>query len=118
VILRSHKVQIGPNRDNPLDYSIVGRRFDMVHAVSSAGGSDYARMHDTSGVDHLVAGFQNGQSWVSLSRPAGVALLQMYDAIGFDSVRAVNDFGDTPANKKDVDSVIDLLMLDGDWDQI
>ena len=42
----------------------------------------------------------------------------MYDAIGFDSVMAVNDFGDAPSNKKDVDSAIDLLMLDGGWDQI
>ena len=42
----------------------------------------------------------------------------MYDALGFDIVRGVNDYGDAPRNKKDVDSAVDFLMLDGGWDEI
>ena len=98
---------------------IVARKFDMVHAISAAGGNDYARIHDTPAIDLLVAGFNNGQAWAELSKPAnGTGWAKMYDALGFDIVRAVNDYGDSPRNKKDVDSAVDFLMLDGGWDEI
>ena len=56
--------------DNPYDYQIMGTKFRHGPCPGSSTGVDVIRLHDTSGVDHLVAGFRNGQSWVSLSRPA------------------------------------------------
>ena len=76
-------------------------------------------MHDTVLVDLLVAGYLDGETWAQASKPAdGSAMTQMYDALGFDVVRAVNDYGDSPRNKKDVDATVDFLMLDGGWDEI
>ena len=120
-VLRSHKVEIGPRNPDTSAYQqrIVARKFDIVHAISAAGGNDYARIHDTPAIDLLVAGFNNGQTWAELSKPAnGSGWAKMYDALGFDIVRGVNDYGDAPRNKKDVDSAVDFLMLDGGWDEI
>ncbi len=119
VVLRAHKAEMSPRQaDTPI---FTGRAFSLVHAIASAGAEkyDYVRMHDTVLVDLLVAGYLDGETWASLSKPAdGSAMTQMYDALGFDVVRAVNDYGDSPRNKKDVDATVDFLMLDGGWDEI
>ena len=83
-------------------------------------GVDVARMHDTADVDILYASYQGENSWASLWKPVGDSLTdEMYDALGFDQVNAVNDYGTSPKNKKDVDSAVDFLMLDGDhWEDI
>ena len=118
VVLRSHKAELGPRgADEPV---FTGRGFDMVHAMATAGhesgGYDYVRIHDTNLVDHLIAGFQNGKSWVQLS-DAAIGKIY-YDATGFGVVRAVNDYGDSPRNTKKVDAAVDFLLLDGGWDEI
>ena len=96
------------------------RSFDEVHGRSTAGGVDVARMHDTADVDMLYASFVGGESWASLWTPADSPTAdEMYDALGFDQVSAVNDYGTNPKNKKDVDSAVDFLMLDeAHWDDI
>ena len=109
VVLRSHKAEMGPRQaETPV---FTGRGFALVHAVASAGAEnyDYVRMHDTELVDLLVAGYLEGETWATLSKPAdGSAMVKMYDALGFDVVKAVNDYGDSPRNKKDVDAAVDF----------
>ena len=119
--LRSHKVTMFPRTDNvPYDYEVMGRSFDVVHAKSTAGGGDVVRMHDTPEVDLLEASYLDGKTFASLSKPVNANdMALMYDALGFDSVNAVNDYEDSPKNQKDVDDAVDFLMLDdAHWDDI
>ena len=121
LVMRQHKVTMFPRTDNvPYDYEVMGRSFDEVHARSAAGGVDVTRLHDTMGVDLLQAGFVNDDSWASLSRPVDdTSYDEMYEVLGFDQVSAINDYGDSPKNKKDVDAAIEFLMLDEDhWDDV
>jgi hypothetical protein len=119
-VMRSHKVTMFPRTDNkPYDYTIMGRRFDEVHAKSTAGGVDVIRLHDTPEVDLLSASYVEGKTWASLSNPGATQMELMYDALGFAQVNAVNDYTDAPKNQKDVDSAVDFLMLDeAHWDDI
>ncbi|MHB8897799.1 MAG: hypothetical protein ACYC6Y_03525, partial [Thermoguttaceae bacterium] len=120
LVMRSHKVEMFPRTTaNPNVYSIVGRNFDVVHALASTG-VDVVRMHDTPEVDLLTAAYVNGNSFATLSRPVSATeMALMYDATQFDQVTAVNDYGTTPKNRKDVGTAVDFLMLDdSQWDEI
>ena len=120
-VFRPHKAQMFPRTDdNPYDYEILARSFEEVHGDATAGGTDVVRLHDTEGVDLLVAEYVDGESFASLSRPVSATeMALMYDVTGFDTVNAVNDYGDSPKNEKDVDSAVDFLMLDeAYWDDI
>ena len=123
-ILRSHKATIeprDPDNPSPYAYQVVLRGFDEVHAVANAGGDDYARIHDTSLVDLLVANYTaSDKTFASLSKPVNATdMALMYDVLGFETVKAVNDYGVSPKNQKDVDEAVDFLLLtDSDWEDI
>jgi hypothetical protein len=118
-VLRSHKVELYNRPSNPNEYEITGRKFDEVHATATTG-NDVIRIHDTADVDLLTAAYVNGKSWASLQRPLNATdMALMYDATGFDTVNAQNDYQTNPKNQKDVDSAVDFLMLDeAYWDEI
>ena len=122
-VLLAYKAQMYPRNDKgPYDYKITGRSFDVVHAQATTG-YDVVRMNDSAEVDLLTAAYVEGKTWASLEKPAnGTAMALMYDATGFDLVRAVNEhyhYGG-PKNQKDVDTAVDFLMLDDDalWEDI
>jgi hypothetical protein len=119
-ILRAHKAQMFPRTEaNPYKYEIMGRDFDVVHAQSTTG-VDVVRLHDTPDVDLLTAAYVEGKSFASLSRPlSATEMALMYDVRGFGDVNAVNDYGTSPKNRKNVDAAVDFLMLDeAHWDDI
>ncbi|MDD4266796.1 MAG: Ig-like domain-containing protein [Thermoguttaceae bacterium] len=100
---RSHKtVFSGPGFDMTL------RQWQTIHAFAENGGYDVAKLHDTSGNDVV----RTAEDWGSLSvdQPGGRLL---YDALGFDVVKAYHSKGNDKAPDPDV---VDFLMLDGDWD--
>ena len=50
-------------------------------------------------------------------REEGATIVEF--ALGFEDVRAVNDYDDAPKNQKDVDSAVDFLMLDeSHWEDV
>jgi uncharacterized linocin/CFP29 family protein len=101
---RAHKtVFSGPGFDMTL------RQWQTIHAFAENGGYDVAKLHDTSGNDVVLT----AEDWGSLSadQPGGRRLL--YDALGFDVVKAYHSKGNDKAPDPDV---VDFLMLDGDWD--
>ena len=77
--LRSHKAQLVGE-----DVKITARTFDHVYATASEGGFDIVRIYDTAGDEHLeVAG-----DTARLYRRNGTELDLLYEAIGFERVKA------------------------------
>ena len=77
--LRSHKAQLAGE-----DVKITARTFDHVYATASEGGFDIVRIYDTAGDEHLeVAG-----DTARLYRRNGAELDLLYEAIGFERVKA------------------------------
>ena len=73
---------------------------------SENGGYDVAKIHDTAGDDVLAA----GDNWTSLSVDLAGRLDLLYEAIGFDVVRAYRSEGRDIAPGT---AAIDHLMLKG-----
>jgi hypothetical protein len=103
---RSHKTtMIGPG------YSITARYFDEVYAEAKNGGYDRAKLHDTVADDILHARMVDGKTWARLA-VNGTTEDQLYEALGFEFVRAYATDGN---DKVDRTEEFDWLLLDGDW---
>ena len=100
---KSHKtVLVSP------DARITVRAFDAAHAVAEAGGLDVARMYDTSADEHLEVSGDTAR----LYRKSGNEMALLYEAIGFERVKAYSTEGD---DSKDIQQhAIDLLLTG--WD--
>lgn len=104
VYFKSHKtVLVSPQA------KVTVRAFDEVHATASEGGYDVARFYDTGGDDHLEV---IGDS-ARLYRRNGVDMDLIYEALGFERVKAYSSEGD---DSKDIqDHSLDLLLYG--WDE-
>ncbi len=104
VYFRAHKTQLVGE-----EVEVIVRAFDVVHATASESGFDVARIYDTSGDDHLEV---DGDT-VRLYRRSGSELDLLYEAIGFERVKAYSTAGDdtTDIGEHDFD-----LLLNG-WDE-
>ncbi len=103
---RSHKtLMTGPG------YSITARYFDEVYAEAKNGGDDKAKFHPTAADDILHAREVDGKAWAQLAVDGATEDL-LYEALGFDLVRAYESDGN---DKVDRTEEFDWLLLDGDW---
>ncbi len=103
---RSHKTtMIGPG------YSITARYFDEVYAEAKNGGDDKAKFHPTAAGDILHAREVDGKAWAQLAVD-GVTEDLLYEALGFDLVRAYDSDGNDTVDRTEE---FNWLLLDGDW---
>ncbi|MHB8899143.1 MAG: hypothetical protein ACYC6Y_10395, partial [Thermoguttaceae bacterium] len=102
---KSHKTQLVSTSVN-----VSVRAFDEVHATADQSGFDVARISDTTGDDHLeVAG-----DTARLYHRIGTELDLLYEAIGFERVKAYSTEGDDTTDIGD--HSIDLLLYG--WDRL
>ena len=81
--------------------------FEEVYAQGGAGGSDSADLYDSSGDDLLESDGDWARLW-----SADPAVDFLYEAIAFQSVRAVSTTGNDVAT---VAPAVDFLLLEGNW---
>lgn len=102
---KSHKTEMYGTDSTGREYNVKVRAFDEVHATANTvdGGCDFAKLHDTSGDDHLSL----APTQAMLSRqPAGGAIDLLYEMLGFERVKAYGyeggndtvDLRDTPGD--------------------
>ena len=91
------------------EVEVTVRAFDIVHATASESGFDVARIYDTSGDDHLEIDGDTAR----LYRRRGTELDLLYEAIGFERVKAYSTAGDDTTDIGEHD--FDLLL--NDWDE-
>ncbi len=103
---RSHKTtMIGS------DYSLTARYFDEVYGEAKNGGNDKAKFHATAADDLLHAKEIDGKTWAQLA-VSGTPEDMLYEALGFEMVRAYESEGD---DKVDRAEDYQWLYLDDDW---
>ncbi len=90
-------------------FDITLRGWEVLHAYAENGGYDVAKLHDTEGNDVVLT----GDAWASLSTLSEDDLILLYDAFGFERVKAYHSDGTDTA--PDCDAV-DYLLLDGEWE--
>ncbi len=88
------------------DYEYTIRRFDTVTVNANGGDGDVAKLHDTSGDDHLAA----SGTTATLSRTNGTRTL--YEVVDFPTVRAYSTTGN---DTTEIEAAVDFLMLEGAW---
>ncbi len=110
VRFRVHKTQIYDSDTEGQLYRLTVRAFDSVHASSSMGGYDKAKLHDGSQDDV----FEAAESTARLKTRKGNGVEVLSEAIGFDFVKVCSSEGNDQANEGDL---IDFeLLYDGNWD--
>ena len=88
---------------------VTVRAFDEAHATAGESGFDVARLYDNIGDDHLEV---SGDS-VRLYRRNGIELDLIYQALGFERVKAYSTEGE---DTKDIQAHTIDLLLNG-WDE-
>ncbi len=103
--MRGHKTVLSSD-----DVKVTVRAFDEIHATANESGRNVARIYDTVGDDHLeVVG-----DTARLYRRSGTELDLLYEAIGFEVVKARRDQGGDDTT--DIGEHAFDLLLHG-WDE-